>query len=139
MAQAHGPQTPVLGWRACEESAPEPWCSQVFNPAQEGDLGGYLKRRTGRLLAEDEIMAKLVQVVLGLHHVHSRVRGGPCTGLRPTKLLVQTKETAALRMSSFCLPAGGDIGGFGRQGCPWPENRCFHLTQQRSLCCFLLV
>ena len=41
---------------------------------QEGDLGSYLKARGGRLLDEREVMGKLVQLCLGLQHVHSKAR-----------------------------------------------------------------
>ena len=40
---------------------------------QEGDLATLLKKRGGKLLSEEEIMLKFVQICLGLMHVHNKV------------------------------------------------------------------
>ncbi len=37
-----------------------------------GDLARHLQRQQGRLLQEDDIMLKFVQICLGLHHVHKQ-------------------------------------------------------------------
>ena len=40
---------------------------------QDGDLDGYLRRRAGRLLDEDEVMSKFVQAALAVQYIHNKV------------------------------------------------------------------
>ena len=72
-------------------------------PLQDGDLATLLKKRGGKLLSEDEIMLKFVQICLGLMHVHNKVAprkrslsAGPCTPLKG----------ANLKLLHGLLPAG---------------------------------
>lgn len=41
---------------------------------QDGDLDGFLRAQGGKVLSEDEIMNKFVQICLSIHYVHNKVR-----------------------------------------------------------------
>ena len=48
-------------------------------------MATLLKKRGGKMLSEDEIMLKFVQICLGLMHVHNKVRPAhPASGVIQT-------------------------------------------------------
>ncbi|BDA43378.1 probable serine/threonine-protein kinase Nek8 at C-terminar half [Coccomyxa sp. Obi] len=44
----------------------------VMELCEDGDLDGFLRARGGKLLSEDEIMNKFVQICLSIHYVHNK-------------------------------------------------------------------
>ena len=72
---------------------------------QDGDLDGYLRRRAGQLLDEDEVMSKFVQAALAVQYVHSKVP----RMLRGSTLTMHA--LACLGTQGLYLPPFKSVGG----------------------------